>query len=189
MELKPRREAPTQLKLKDEIGVINSQISNFRALENSGLSLVSKKDVQNLVATKQKKEKKLSTLEYKAKWEQKKRKRVKETLNSLRNASEQNANALKFMTRGIPGRPSIETDQPQLLSTILDIVRESSSADERRRSEALRSVTTLDDLQSKLIEHGFKLSRATTYLRLMPRRGNTTHAKRHVKTVPVKLCR
>ena len=105
------------------------------------------------------------------------------------NASEENAKLLKFMNREKPGRPRIEEDQPQLLSTIVDIVQASSSADERRRSERIKSVKTLDDLQSELVEHGFNLSRSTTYLRLLPRRGNTLEAKRHVQTVPVKLLR
>ena len=94
------------------------------------------------------------------------------------------------MNRGTPGRPRIETDQPKLLSTILDIVQASSSADDRRRSEMIRSVRTLSDLQSKLKnDFGFNLSRSATYLRLMPRRGDNLEAKRHVKTVPVKLLR
>ena len=93
------------------------------------------------------------------------------------------------MNRGIQGRPRIETDQPQLFSTILDIVQASSSAEEKRKSERIRSVKTLDDLQSELESLNFKLSRSTTYLRLLPRKGNTIEAKRHVKTVPVKLLR
>ena len=61
------------------------------------------------------------------------------------------------MNRSTPGRPPIETDQPQLLSTILDIVEASSSTDERRRSGMIRSVRTLDDLQSELQNLGFNL--------------------------------
>ena len=135
------------------------------------------------------KEKELKRLQKKCDWEKNKRLRVKETLKSLSQANEENANALKFMNRGIQGRPRIETDQPQLFSTILDIVQASSSAEEKRKSERIRSVKTLDDLQSELESLNFKLSRSTTYLRLLPRKGNTIEAKRHVKTVPVKLLR
>ena len=93
------------------------------------------------------------------------------------------------MNRPPPGRPPIETDQPQLLSTILDIVEASSSTDERRRSGMIRSLKTLDDLQSALKNAGFNLSRSATYCRLLPKRGNTKEAKRHVVTVPVRLLR
>ena len=71
----------------------------------------------------------------------------------------------------------------------LDIVQASSSAQERRRTEELRSVTTLDDLHSELVSRDFKISRSATYFRLLPRKGKTKESKRHVKTVPVKLAR
>ena len=85
---------------------------------------------------------------------------------------------------------SVETDQPGLLSTILDLVQASSSADIRRRSENLRnSVVTLADLTRELQLMNFKISQTATYYRLLPKRGNTIEAKRHVQTVPVKLLR
>ena len=84
----------------------------------------------------------------------------------------------------------IETDQPHLLSTIVDLIEtDSSAAHGRRRTEELRSLVTLDDLMRELNLMGFKISRSATYLRLMPKRGNTKEAKRHVRTVPVKLLR
>ena len=65
----------------------------------------------------------------------------------------------------------------------------SSATDDRRRLECLRTVTTLDDLHSELKNLRFSLSRSATYLRLLPRRGNTSEGYRHVQTVPVKLTR
>ena len=76
-----------------------------------------------------------------------------------------------------------------MLSAILDIVQNSTAADNRRRCEALRSVQTLDDLVSELNKLGFCISRSATYLRLLQKRGNTREGKRHVQTVPVKLLR
>ena len=94
------------------------------------------------------------------------------------------------MNRRVPGRPRIEEDQPQLLSTILDIVQATSAADPRRRTEMIRSVRTLDDLVSELKgTFGYNISRNATYCRLLPKKGNTSEGKRHVKTVPVKLLR
>lgn len=52
-----------------------------------------------------------------------------------------------------------------------------------------RSVKTLQELQEKLIEMGFEISRSATYLRLLPRRSNTHEGKRHITTVPVRLCK
>ena len=85
---------------------------------------------------------------------------------------------------------NLETEQPALLSTILDLVQASSSADLRRRSENLRtSVVTLSDLTKELQLLGFKISQTAAYYRLLPKRGDTIEAKRHVQTVPVRLCR
>ena len=99
------------------------------------------------------------------------------------------SSALKQFMRNHPGRPRLEIDQPELLSIIIKIVQNSSAADERRRTECLRSVSTLDDLQKELTMIGFNLSRSGLYLRLLPRRGNTSEGKKHVNTVPAKLLR
>ena len=96
---------------------------------------------------------------------------------------------MKSFNRSALGRPRIEVDQPELLSAIVDIVSASSATDDRRHCEQLRTVKTLDDLVGELKKKGFTLSRSATYLRLVPRRGNTSEGKRHVQTVPVKLLR
>ncbi len=75
------------------------------------------------------------------------------------------------------------------MDTIIQIVTEGASADDRRRSEVLRACKTLDDLTAELLKRNFTLSRSATYLRLLPFRSATTEGKRHVKTVPVKLVR
>ncbi len=122
-ESKPTgREAPTQMAVKKEIEVLNSKIAAARAMNNSGLGNISQKDLQDLITKKEEKEKELKRLQKKCDWEKNKRLRVKETLKSLSQANEENANALKFMNRGIQGRPRIETDQPQLFSTILFVI-------------------------------------------------------------------
>lgn len=67
------------------------------------------------------------------------------------------------------GRPRLDGLQPELMDAILMIVNRSSSADDRRRTENLRSVTTLTDLQKELDTLGFEISRSALYLRLLPR--------------------
>lgn len=84
---------------------------------------------------------------------------------------------------------AFEEQQPDLLKSICDIALHGSAAQEKRQYESVRSVKTLDELTSALHEKGFHLSRSATYLRLLPRRLNTSEGRRHVKTVPVKLLR
>ncbi|GBP67430.1 hypothetical protein EVAR_47149_1 [Eumeta japonica] len=90
--------------------------------------------------------------------------------------------------RSAPGRPRLEEKQPQLLKTIVDWAMFGASAEERRRSEIVRSCRTLTDLYKKQKEHGFQISKSGTYFRLLPR-NTTLEGKRHVVTVPVKLSR
>lgn len=58
-----------------------------------------------------------------------------------------------------------------------------------RRTELIRSCKTLDELTDVLKVMGIGISRSALYLRLLPRYSNSREGKRHVKTVPVKLCR
>ena len=79
--------------------------------------------------------------------------------------------------------------QPGLLGAIVDLATYGCGADERRQSEKLRTMKTLNDLTAELHKMGFTLSRSGVYLHLLPRRPNSTEGKRHIETVPVKLCR
>lgn len=73
------------------------------------------------------------------------------------------------------------------MKAIIDIATHGASADERRRTEGLRSIKTLNELTHALQLQGFKISRSGAYLRLLPRRMDTIEGKKHVTTVPVKL--
>ncbi|XP_015121481.1 uncharacterized protein LOC107044195 [Diachasma alloeum] len=88
------------------------------------------------------------------------------------------------------GRASITGDQPEILKVITEIATYGSATDDRRRTECIRRVRTLDDLAEKLKnDYGFNISRSGVYLRLIPRRADFREGKRHIKTVPVKLTR
>ena len=76
----------------------------------------------------------------------------------------------KRHNRQVTGRPRKEVDQPDLLSTIVNIVQATSATDDRRRTETLRSLTILDDLHKELTDLDFNLSCSAVYLRLLPRR-------------------
>lgn len=67
------------------------------------------------------------------------------------------AEILKSSNRQTTSLPQIEMDQPVLLKAIVDIVTASSAAQDRRRCEKLRTVTTLDDLTTELHKLGFKI--------------------------------
>ena len=103
--------------------------------------------------------------------------------------SEKAAEELKTCNREKVGRPRIEVDQPGLLETILDLVQASSATDDRRRSEIVRTVKTLKDLNTELIAEGYNLSENATFIRLQARREGTKSAERHIQTVPVRLIR
>ena len=117
----------------------------------------------------------------------KRRQKLKEGIETVCQNKPEASSALKHFIRNHPRRPRLEIDQPKLLSTIIKIVQNSSAADERRKTECLRSVSTLDNLQKELTKIGFNLSRSGLYLCLLLRRGNTSERKKHVDTVSVKL--
>ncbi|KAG5889385.1 hypothetical protein JTB14_005084 [Gonioctena quinquepunctata] len=95
----------------------------------------------------------------------------------------------RLSLRDSVGRPSLENDQPSLLKTIANIALFGSAADDRRRTEYIRGVETLDELTQELRKIGFDNSRGGTYLCLIPRKSNSAEGRRHVSTVPVKLIR
>lgn len=85
------------------------------------------------------------------------------------------------------GRPSAVEEQPELLKTIVDIALMGSGADERRCTQKIRTVKTLDQLTDELRHQGYNLSRSGVYLHLLPRKSKSTEGKRHVNCAPVKL--
>lgn len=110
--------------------------------------------------------------------------------------------------RGQPGRPRIETEQPKLLETIVQIAIHGSAAYDKRRNDVYRSVKTLDELTAALNQEGFSIKRSALYLRLLPKRRSSQEGllnilflfslliltrvflgKRHVVTVPARLIR
>jgi len=54
------------------------------------------------------------------------------------------------------GRPFLEKSQPELLATIVDIA--THAADDRRRTENLRSVKTLDEMTEAVVSCGYNVA-------------------------------
>lgn len=75
------------------------------------------------------------------------------------------------------GRTRVEFNQPNFLKTIIDIATHGSGADDRRRSEMIRTCKTLDDIHAQLVKDGFKVSRSAVYLRFIPRRSFSAQGK------------
>ena len=187
----PAQEAkkPAQEKCKLKIADLNKQVVSLTSLRDSGLSGVTKAQIDSIRKVLHKEEIELKKRVREASRMRNRREMQREGIEQLCEEDPKAAQVLKSCNRSVIGRPRIEVDQPDLLSAIVNIVTASSATDNRRHCEMLRTVTTLDDLHSELKKVAFKLSRCATYLRLLPRRGNTVEGKRHVETVPVKLLR
>ena len=81
----------------------------------------------------------------------------------------------------------MEENQEGLIEAFLDLATHGSAADERRSTDKLRTIKTLDELNSELRNRGYEISRSALYTRFLPRNSNSLEGKRHIKTVPVKL--
>jgi len=184
----PTYNTPAQDKLRKEVVTLVAEIQ----------ALDARKDLEDLseeetkLRVKLQKDLKQKTAELRRKEKEQKRQQQhrianKHKLEELCAKNPELTNELK--TKQARGRPSIDNTQPALLSAIIDIATYGSGADDRRRTENLRAVKTLDELTTALSTAGFKISRSGVYLRLLPRRSDTQEGKRHVNTVPVKLAR
>ena len=109
LEPKPTN-APAQEKLSEELKTLKSQFYSMQSLENSGLSLVSSKDMTALKRKILEKEKAEKRLISKAKCEKERRLKLKETMTKLSQSSEVAAKKLKPFLRESPGRPALEID-------------------------------------------------------------------------------
>lgn len=88
--------------------------------------------------------------------QQRKRENDKKIIDELlENNSEAKS---KLKRREKEGRPRLEDDQPGLLKAIVDIATFGSGAEERRRSDCIRTVKTLDDLTTELNKQGFEVA-------------------------------
>ena len=103
--------------------------------------------------------------------------------------SEANATKLKSVMREGPGRPPLEDSYVDLHRAIVTIAGGLAGADGKRRTDILDGCQSLDDLRAALLKEGYQLCRSALYLRLVPRRSNSTEGKKHIRTVPVKIRR
>jgi hypothetical protein len=183
------RERPVEERLTKQINELNDDLVKLNDAKN--LKLVDNNLIKNQISDArkllEKAKKKLKRLKYDRIKKVEYRQKQKRLMKKIAERNPEYAEALKPFIHEQIGRPRIESEQPLLLKTIMDIAIIGSSTDERRRSEMMRSCKTLDDLTESLKERGFNISRTATYLRLLPRRSLSNEGKRHVHTVPVRL--
>ena len=171
---------PAQSALQKSISNLDADIYKLTRASDQGLATES--SLRELKEAKKKREElsaKLRRNKVVAKAQQKYRDKQRA---ALRNAAASNP-SVPF--RESVGRPLCSEDE--IIQVIIDLAMPGSSADERRRTEVIRSCRSLDDLHAALQRKGYEISRSGTYLRLLPRRSDTREGKRHEKCAPVKL--
>ena len=188
------KEKPVQKKLTESISDMNKQLVDL--IDTSKLSILDdptreavKNNIANVRKERYKAEAKLKRTKQNTIHQNKYKNKHKAAIKEAIKLYPQIAPIFKGITRDAPGRPSIECDQPTLLSEILKIAEIGSACSDRRRDNTIRSVRTLDQLKAALDDMGFKVSRSGLYLKLLPRDSTSIDGKRHTKTVPVKLIR
>ncbi|KAL4719530.1 hypothetical protein ACJJTC_016604 [Scirpophaga incertulas] len=179
---------PSQSASRNKIVVLESELNSLLLARDAGIA--SNEAIKKISTLKKNIQQEKNILKRKisaAERQKKSRDFKKQKIVELCEKNTDLAAALKL--RDTLGRPRIEETQSGLLGVIKDLAVFGGAADDRPRTEAIRCCKTLDDLQAELCKLGYTISRSGLYLRLLPRRVNTEEGKRHVVTVPVKLCK
>lgn len=138
--------------------------------------------IKKIKAEIKNKEQTLKTAKRNTEYQKKFRTKRNDAFKKLVSLNADNAQLLAVHEQ--PGRPRFEHED-KLLEAIIDLVVLKSAADERRRTEMIRTYRTLDELHDAVCAEGFDISRSGLYLRLLPRNSTSIEGKKHVTTVPV----
>ena len=186
------RSTPAQEKVNMEIDKMTKKIEAYNHMLSSGIGEEREETKRTIKSLKEEREKALKRkinldkdAERKRNSRAAKKKKVEELIERRPEIAEE---LVCLTTREKVGRPEYSHNE-ELLKAIQEIAIHGCGADDRRRSEIIRSVRSLDDLTDEVTKMGFTLSRQALYLRLLPKRHNSSEGKRHVTTAPVKLCR
>lgn len=179
---------PAQNDVQKKIDLINSDLNNAILKRDSGLcGNKINQEINKLKKQLDESTKMLNQKKNNAKYQQSYRLKRKALVNDC--IAQNPSLKRKLRVHDTSGRPPLEDDQPELLKVLTEIATIGGGADDRRRTEMIRSCKTLDDLCQKLKEEGYSISQSALYTRLLPRDSTTAEGKRHVRTVPVKLTR
>ena len=186
-----RRETPTQNKLKLELADINACLVKLNEARNLGLGsdhcALLTKQISEMTSKKKTVYSRLRSAELTRRRSQKARDKRKRAIEKAKKDFPALAHQLK--SRDMPGRPPLEEELPNLHRDILEIATIGAATSDKRREDLFRSVKTLGDCHQALKDLGYQISRSALYNRLLPRSATSAEAKRHVRTVPVRLVR
>ncbi len=154
------RSTPAQDKLTAEIDQMTKKIEAHKASLESGMTEDTKRTSEMVRSLTEKMEKSLKRkllLQKEAERKKKARLVKKKKVEELMEKRPEIAKELSCLTT-IPklGRPTFAQND-DLLHTIQEIAILGCGSDDRRRSETIRLVRTLDDLREELKKHGFTL--------------------------------
>lgn len=109
--------------------------------------------------------------------------------NKLKRKQEDLDESLGHSTNKKVAKPRIEDEQPGILEALIRIAIHGSAVHDRRRDERIKICKTLSDIHDAITNEGYKISRSALHLRFVPKNYSTIEGRRHVKIVPIKLCR
>lgn len=151
-----RNRTPAQDKLKSEIANLESTIVHLKDKKSRGIASdeeeVQLKTMNNTLKLKQQQLKAKLSDQLR---QQKARDLYKHKIEEIKSTNPEVA--LQVTRRSQRGRPRLEESQPELLKAIVDIATYGCGADERRRTENIRTVHTLDELTTQLHSRGFEV--------------------------------
>ena len=183
-------ETPAQTKLEKKILDESEKLNAYKTSISSGIcqdlqaAKAKVKELESSIADSLKRKKRLVD---EAKRKRNSRAAKKRKVEKLMQEHPEISAELQCLTTSDKiGRPAYESND-EMLNVLKELAIIGSGADDRRNTEIIRSIRSLDDLTEELNKLGYNLKRSAVYLRLQPRRVNSAHGKTHKTTVPVKL--
>ena len=179
---------PAQDLIKKDLDTVNAKIASVLSVKKTvGLSTELKTDLGKWEKEKESLEKKLKRkmIDQKSqiKAREKKAKKIDQMLAECEKSPE-------TITKKKAGRPRLEeTGLEGLAEAIYKIVVPDGAADEKRRTETISTLRTVENLKVALALKGYHLSKTALYYRLLPANINHIDGKRHFSTVNVRLCK
>lgn len=156
--LPPKRPKPTQDKCNQKVQLFEKQLNNLLLARDS---MPQSEELTTDIKLKKQQldeaQKKLKNARRNAEYQQKSRNLKKIKLNEMVEKYPEAKDILKLKEK--PGQPRLEDDCPALCSVIMEIAKFGSGADDRRQTESIRTVKSLDELTNELNARGFKISR------------------------------
>jgi hypothetical protein len=149
-----KKKCPRQSEVTKELLDISGKMKSLKKAKMAGVPFTKemKKNLDTFTKVKSTLQKGLKKLKRQQKYSATNRSKVREIIKNLRSNPDLAGHVSGF--RETPGNPRLEDKQPELLKTIVAIVTRTAAAEPRRRTEALHSCRTLDELHAELLKLG-----------------------------------